>query len=159
MHEFQKDVLTEERKVSSKPVYWTNEQVRQWLIDIDLKVSVQSPRIKYLALISHHLTASPLLSPLHSPLPFPLLSPLSSLPLSSPSPLPPLLTPIVFSLQEYADNVTGSGLHGALLVFEQSLFTPEYFSSIIGIKASHLRKHLHTELNSLLAAADEESRK
>ena len=35
----------------------------------------------------------------------------------------------------------------------------QYFSSIIGIKASHLRKHLHTELNSLLAAADEESRK
>ena len=38
-HFYQRDILQEQRQVSKNPIYWTNEHVREWLIDIDLKVS------------------------------------------------------------------------------------------------------------------------
>jgi hypothetical protein len=96
MHLYQRDILHEQRQISKNPVYWTNEQVRDWLVEIDLK--------------------------------------------------------------EYADNVINSGVHGALLYFEQSNFTADMLASILDIPSNklHVKKYLHTELNTLLTGGPEE---
>ena len=61
-------------------------------------------------------------------------------------------------VQEYADNVVNSGVHGALLYYEQSNFTADMLASILDIPSNklHVKKYLHTELNALLSTQEDE---
>ena len=56
-------------------------------------------------------------------------------------------------LQEYANSVLGSGVHGALLFLERSHFTSEQLANILYISGSkpQLRRHLATELARLFS--------
>ena len=68
-----------------------------------------------------------------------------SLPLSllSPPSLPPS--------QDYAKNITGKAVHGALLFLERGHFTADHLAHILKIpmSKSQARKHLATKLASL----------
>lgn len=67
----------------------------------------------------------------------------------------PVLTPTLslFSLypQDYAKNITGKAVHGALLFLERGHFTADHLAHILKIPMSknHARKHLATKLASL----------
>lgn len=54
--------------------------------------------------------------------------------------------------------MTGSGVHGALLVLEQHSFTSDSLATILNISTSAplVRKHLATELALLLSGRAEE---
>ncbi|XP_022246500.1 kazrin-like isoform X2 [Limulus polyphemus] len=57
-------------------------------------------------------------------------------------------------LEEYAENLQGSGVHGALVVLEPS-FTADTMAMALGIPTSKniIRRHLTTELDSLIQPA------
>ncbi|XP_076365473.1 kazrin-like isoform X1 [Tachypleus tridentatus] len=57
-------------------------------------------------------------------------------------------------LEEYAENLQGSGVHGALVVLEPS-FTADTMATALGIPASKniIRRHLTTELDNLIQPA------
>ncbi|XP_022085514.1 kazrin-like [Acanthaster planci] len=57
-------------------------------------------------------------------------------------------------LKEYADNLLDSGVHGALMVLEPS-FDSDAMANALGIPSSKtiIRRHLTTELNSILIPA------
>ncbi|XP_038061602.1 kazrin-like [Patiria miniata] len=57
-------------------------------------------------------------------------------------------------LKEYADNLLDSGVHGALMVLEPS-FDSDAMANALGIPSSKtiIRRHLTTELNSILLPA------
>lgn len=61
-------------------------------------------------------------------------------------------------LQEYSENLSGSGVHGALLVLEQNSFTSDSLATILNIPTSAplVRKHLATELTLLLSGRADE---
>ncbi|KAL4221609.1 hypothetical protein ACF0H5_019866 [Mactra antiquata] len=60
-------------------------------------------------------------------------------------------------LEEYADNLKESGVHGALIVLEPT-FTADSLASCLRIPPSklYIRRHLQTELESLVKPAREE---
>ncbi|XP_022244436.1 kazrin-like isoform X2 [Limulus polyphemus] len=57
-------------------------------------------------------------------------------------------------LEEYAENLQGSGVHGALVVLEPS-FTADTMATALGIPGSKniIRRHLTTELDNLIQPA------
>ena len=57
-------------------------------------------------------------------------------------------------LQEFADNLKESGVHGALIVLEPT-FTADTLASSLGIPPSklYIRRHLATELETLVKPA------
>ncbi|XP_065889802.1 kazrin-like isoform X1 [Dysidea avara] len=62
-------------------------------------------------------------------------------------------------LQEYSENLTGTGVHGALVVLEQISFTSDSLAGMLNIPTSVplVHKHLATELALLLSGRVEES--
>ena len=68
----------------------------------------------------------------------------------SPSLFPSLSFPLPPS-QDYAKNITGKAVHGALLFLERGHFTADHLAHILKIpmSKSQARKHLATKLASL----------
>ena len=62
-------------------------------------------------------------------------------------------------IKEYSENFTGTGVHGALVVLEQSSFTSDSLAGVLNIPTSVplVRRHLATELALLLSGQVKES--
>lgn len=76
------------------------------------------------------------------------------IPALRPAGWPPRLTSPVPCPQEYADNLTNSGVHGAVLVLEPT-FNAEAMATALGIPSGKhiLRRHLAEEMSAIFHPA------